>query len=79
MFDQIVNSIIQCITAVTAWMTKIFNAIPGALGFVIGFFVVFLSYRFLLAPLVRGDGFRHFGASDRASRSLPSGSSDEAG
>lgn len=77
MFDSIVNSLIQCISAATQWMIMLFDAIPGSLSFLIGFFVVFLSYRFLLAPIVRGDGFRHFGASDRASRSLPSGSSDE--
>ena len=79
MFETIVNSLITCIAAATSWMRGIFGAISGAQSFVIGFFVVCLSYRFLLAPLVRGDGFRHFGASDRASRSLPSGDSDEAG
>lgn len=77
MFDTIVSLIVECIRAASTWTLAIFDAIPGSLSFVIGMFVVFLSYRFLLAPLVRGDGFRAFGASDRASKNLPAGSSDE--
>lgn len=76
MFEQVISIVLQLLTAVTGWMLQLYNAIPGSLAYFMGFFVVFLSYRFLLAPLVRGDGLRHVGASDRASRSLPAGHSD---
>ena len=78
MFEQIVSSLIDCIEWAFHLLTAIFQAIPGAFSFVFGMFVVFLSFRFILAPIVKGDAFRHFGASDRASRSMRSGSSDEA-
>lgn len=77
MFEQIVSSLVECIGWAIHLATYIFQAIEGSFSFVFGMFVVFLSFRFILAPIVKGDAFRHFGASDRASRSMRSGSIDE--
>lgn len=67
MFNSIIDSIIQCISASTNWFYQIFDAIPNALTFVFGMFVVYLSYRFLVRPLVHG-GFKNVG-SDRSKKS----------
>lgn len=61
MFQTILNYLYIAIRAVYDWFFSIYDAIPTALSFVFGMFVVYLSYKFLLQPLFHG-GFSHVGS-----------------
>ena len=68
MLDFLVDLILDSIVAAFSWFTAIYDAIPGAVSLLIGMFVVFLSYRFFLMPLVHGDGFKKVRGSDTAKK-----------
>ena len=67
MFDTVISALTECIQYSFHLLTVFLQKIPGSAQFIIGMFVVFLSYRFFLVPLVHGDVFSM--ASERASRS----------
>lgn len=52
MFQTILSNFVSVFQCVGTWFTQLFNSIPGALPFVIAMFIVFLSLRALLRPLI---------------------------
>ena len=52
--------------SVINWLNQIFNAIPGAVGWILAIFAMYSSFRFLIFPIVGG---RTIGGSDNAKKS----------
>ena len=56
MFSSCVDILARGIKAVVTWFSNITNAIPGSWAFFLAFFVMFVSYRAILVPLIGSAG-----------------------
>lgn len=56
MMNEAIEFALDGILAVWHWFVSITDSIPGSLSFVIAMLEVYLSYRFLLLPLLAGRG-----------------------
>lgn len=65
MMAQILNLIIQSISACNDWFISVVNATDAA-SVIVAFVCVCLAARFILTPIVGGSGFR--AVSDKAKR-----------
>lgn len=64
MFNSIISLFTRAISAVFSWVSELFVAL-SITDIFLGLFLVFMTYRFLLSPLIKGGSV----GSDKAKKS----------